>query len=162
LNFHYETQPLPTWLGWYAHQLPAVVQRVSVAAMFGVELLVPWLVFAGRKSRLAAFVPLVGLQLLIAATGNYAFFNLLTIALCLTLLDDAALPAWLRGRLPAASRKRPAASLARRFWRSRPSWSQPADHRPATGVGLPWPDPLVALYRAVAPFGSVNGYGLFA
>ena len=22
LNYHYQTQPLPTWIGWYAHQLP--------------------------------------------------------------------------------------------------------------------------------------------
>ena len=28
------------------------------------------------------------LQLLIIATGNYNFFNLLTIALCIPLLDD--------------------------------------------------------------------------
>jgi len=33
---------------------------------------------------------LVGLQLLIAATGNFAFFNLLAIALCVWLVDDAA------------------------------------------------------------------------
>jgi len=26
LTFHYETQPLPTWIGWYAHQLPVLVQ----------------------------------------------------------------------------------------------------------------------------------------
>jgi hypothetical protein len=29
------------------------------------------------------------LQLIIMATGNYCFFNLLTIVLCLVLLDDA-------------------------------------------------------------------------
>jgi hypothetical protein len=31
------------------------------------------------------------LQLLIALTGNYAFFNLLSVALCLFLLDDVVL-----------------------------------------------------------------------
>jgi hypothetical protein len=31
------------------------------------------------------------LQTLIALTGNYAFFNLLTAAICVFLLDDAAL-----------------------------------------------------------------------
>ncbi|HEY8232159.1 MAG TPA: lipase maturation factor family protein, partial [Vicinamibacteria bacterium] len=77
LDYHYWTQPLPTWLGWYAHQLPSWFQHASVAAMFGIELLAPWLVFAGRRARLVAFFPLAGLQLLIAATGNYAFFNLL-------------------------------------------------------------------------------------
>lgn len=99
LDYHYWTQPLPTWIGWHMHQLPSWFQKASVAAMFGVELLVPLLVFAGRWARVAALVPLVGLQLLIAATGNYAFFNLLTAALCLTLLHDQALPAPLRARL---------------------------------------------------------------
>ena len=32
---------------------------------------------------------LVALQLVIIATGNYGFFNVLTILLCVPLLDDA-------------------------------------------------------------------------
>ena len=39
LRYHYETQPLPTPLAWYAHQLPLAVHRASVAAMFAIELL---------------------------------------------------------------------------------------------------------------------------
>ena len=31
LTFHYETQPLPTWIGWYAHQLPVWAQKASAA-----------------------------------------------------------------------------------------------------------------------------------
>ena len=42
------------------------------------------------SSALVAAVLLVGLQLLIAVTGNFAFFNLLSIALCVWLVDDAA------------------------------------------------------------------------
>ena len=34
----------------------------------------------------------MGFQVLIAATGNYAFFNVLTIALCVFLADPAWLP----------------------------------------------------------------------
>ena len=30
LNYHYETQPLPTWISWYAHQLPDWFQSLSV------------------------------------------------------------------------------------------------------------------------------------
>jgi predicted DCC family thiol-disulfide oxidoreductase YuxK len=91
LNFHYETQPLPTWIGWYAHQLPAWFQRTSVGIMFAIELVVPFLIFAPRRPRIVACITLVCLQLGIMATGNYCFFNLLSIALCLVLLDDAAL-----------------------------------------------------------------------
>jgi hypothetical protein len=164
LDYHYWTQPLPTWLGWYAHQLPGWFQQASVAAMFGVELLVPLLVFAGRKARVAAFLPLTALQLLIAATGNYAFFNLLTLTLGLTLLHDEALPA----RLRALAGEAAAPTAVRRI--------RPQDVAlaavvlplslmqlvAATRVQVPWPEPLVALYRAAAPFESVNGYGLFA
>jgi hypothetical protein len=132
--------------------------------MFAVELPVPLLVFAGRRARLAAFFPLAALQLLIAATGNYAFFNLLTLALCLTLLDDAALPRGLRERLPTAGtggpdrRMRPQ-DIALAIVVVPLSLMQLLG---ATRLPLRWPEPLVALYRAVAPFESVNGYGLFA
>jgi lipase maturation factor 1 len=90
LQFHYETQPLPTWLGWYAFQLPAWVQSGSAAIMFVVELAVPFLIFGPRRPRHFACVAFVVLQVMIMLTGNYGFFNLLTMALCLLLLDDAA------------------------------------------------------------------------
>ena len=88
LNFHYETQPLPTWFGWYAHQLPEWLQKISVIGMFAVELVVPFLIFAPRRLRTAGCIGLIGLQVFIILTGNYCFFNLLTIALCLLLIDD--------------------------------------------------------------------------
>src|SRR5580704_5802552 len=86
LSVHYETQPLPTPLAWYAHQLPAWFQRASCAIMFAVELGTPWALFAPRRWRHPAALALIGLQIVIAATGNYTFFNLLTIALCLLCL----------------------------------------------------------------------------
>ena len=99
LAYHYETQPLPTWLGWYAHQLPMAWQRASTLVMFGIELVVPWLILAPRHLRLIACGCLVALQLLIAATGNYGFFNLLTLLLCLLLCDDTVWPRAWRARL---------------------------------------------------------------
>ena len=88
LNFHYETQPLPTWIGWYAHQFPEWLHKVSVVGMFAVELVIPFLIFAPRRLRTIGCIGLIGLQVLILLTGNYCFFNLLTIALCLLLIDD--------------------------------------------------------------------------
>ena len=88
LNFHYETQPLPTVLGWWAHQAPAWLQQFSTAFVLVVETVVPFFIWAPRRVRLLAAALLIGLQVLIALTGNYAFFNLLTIALCLLLIDD--------------------------------------------------------------------------
>ena len=89
LPVHYETQPLPTPLAWYMYQLPAWFQRGSVGFVFFVELIVPFLIFAPRRIRFLAARAIVVLQVLILLTGNYAFFNLLTISFCLFLIDDA-------------------------------------------------------------------------
>ena len=91
LAVHYETQPLPTWIGWYAHQLPFWFQRTCCALMFITELAAPFLIFCGRRARQIACGAFVLFMLLISLTGNYCFFNLLTMALCLLLLDDAFL-----------------------------------------------------------------------
>ena len=91
LTFHYETQPIPTPIAWYANLLPLWFQTGSTALALGIELVVPWFIFTPRRLRCWAAMLLVGFQGLIGLTGNYAFFNLLTIALCLFLLDDAAI-----------------------------------------------------------------------
>src|SRR5215469_58093 len=89
LPVHYETQPLPTPVAWYFYQLPAWFQRVSVGFVFFVELFIPFLILAPRRIRMSAALPIISLQALIALTGNYAFFNLLTVMLCLFLFDDS-------------------------------------------------------------------------
>ncbi len=89
LALHYETQPLPTAVGWYAHQLPMNAQRFCCGAMFFIELVVPFFIFLGRRMRAVAFAVFVFFQTLILLTGNYGFFNLLTLVLCIPLLDDA-------------------------------------------------------------------------
>jgi predicted DCC family thiol-disulfide oxidoreductase YuxK len=90
LMFHYYTQPLPTWIGWYANQLPVAFQKFSCAAMFAIELGAPWLIFTPRRTRFIGAASLFLLQILILSTGNYTFFNFLTLALCVLLFDDFA------------------------------------------------------------------------
>ncbi len=176
LRYHYWTQPLPTWIGWWAHHLPDWFQTTSCALMFVVELAVPLLVFAPRRLRVASFFPLVGLQLLIAATGNYAFFNLLTMSLCVLVLDDAALPAWLRGKplsLPmetSEAQAAPPAAGRRRRWplavlapvAAAVLLVSVSVSAATVGLARLVPQPLFALYRTAGPFGLVNSYGLFA
>jgi hypothetical protein len=87
LQYHYETQPLPTWTSWSMHQLPAWFQQFSALVMFAFELLVPVLLFGSRQWRRLACAGIAGFQLLIALTGNYGFFNLLTIVLCVPQLE---------------------------------------------------------------------------
>jgi predicted DCC family thiol-disulfide oxidoreductase YuxK len=91
LSYYFQTEPLPTPLAWYVHHLPhAVLTAATVATLF-IELILPFLIFFPRRLRFVAAFGIVLLQVVILLTGNYAFFNLLTMALCLLLFDDAAL-----------------------------------------------------------------------
>src|SRR5258708_9866823 len=90
-TYHYFTQPLPTPLAWYMHQLPLPIHEIEVLGTFFVELLVPFLIFLPRRFRLIAAVFIVAQQTIIFLTGNYTFFNLLTMVLCVPLLDDRVL-----------------------------------------------------------------------
>jgi hypothetical protein len=163
LEYHYWTQPLPTWIGWYASLLPAWCQELSCAILFAIELGAPCLIWGGSRPRLVAFVSLVLLQLLIFATGNYCFFNVLTVALSLLLIDDRFWPAALRQRIE----RREAGARAWPRWVTAPVaalivlLSVVQMFSPAR-LGADWPEPLRVLRRAASPLRLVNGYGLFA
>jgi len=91
LNYHFETQPLPTIFSWYAHHLSETLLTAGVVFTLLTELVVPFLIFAPRRFRMLAASIVITFQFLIIITGNYNFFNLLTIAICLFLYDDAFL-----------------------------------------------------------------------
>ncbi len=99
LSYYFQTEPLPTPLAWYAHHLPQGLLTASTAATFVIELGLPFLIFCPRRLRFVAAFGILSLEVLILLTGNYAFFNLLTMALCLALFDDAALRKVLPQRL---------------------------------------------------------------
>lgn len=168
LNFHYETQPLPTSLGWYAHHLPEWFQKFSVAGMFGIEIVVPFLIFAPRRPRFLGAIVLAALQLLIAVTGNYCFFNLLTIALCILLLDDAMLRRCLPTRI-AMELALPSTIDVAKKWKRLAIGALAAFILLLSGIRMTgtffWRDgfPPVAqgVLKWVAPFRVVNSYGLF-
>jgi len=154
LDYHYWTQPLPTWIGWYANLLPEAAQRASCAVMLAIELLVPMLIWGGAAARKIACAAFVALQLLIAATGNYGYFNLLTIALAVMLLDDEAATssptarAWPRPVIVTVASVIGLLSFLATFGPSR--------------FGQEWPAPLTTLRRTLAPLRLVGNYGLFA
>ena len=91
LDYHYWSQPLPTVFGWWADKSPEWFKHFSVAFCLVVEIIVPFFIWAPRRLRLIAAGLLIFLQIAIAITGNYCFFNLLTIALCLLLIDDSVI-----------------------------------------------------------------------
>jgi predicted DCC family thiol-disulfide oxidoreductase YuxK len=170
LNYHFETQPLPTWIGWYAHHFPAWVHKSDTALMFVIEIAIPFLIFLPRRPRQLACLAFLALQFFIMLTGNYCFFNLLAMMLCLTLLDDATLqkclPAkWCRCPAPAFPNER----SPFRFVRGALIVPLVAivlitSMVQFSGMFHPrlWlPRQLLMIEQRIEPLRSFNGYGLF-
>jgi predicted DCC family thiol-disulfide oxidoreductase YuxK len=170
LQFHYWSQPLPDPVSVWANDLPPSFQTFSCAAMFAIELGAPFLIFGVRRMRQGACAAIAFLQIVILATGNYGFFNWLTLALCVPLLDDAV---WTR-LIPARFRSLPAP--ARRRWTGE-RWVRRAGLPALALVYLAastgemvarlgrhrgWKAPFIDLVETLEPLRSVNGYGLFA
>jgi predicted DCC family thiol-disulfide oxidoreductase YuxK len=165
LEYHFWTQPLPTPLAWYAAQLPPWLLVSGTAAALAIELGSVFLIFLPRRLRAAAAWCVLLLQSLILLTGNYNFFNLLTMLLCIFLFDDAALRRLIprraasragdRAPLPGRAATLVATALAlivvpvglNRIWQT------------LIRADLPV---LGQVSRAVSPFLIVNPYGLFA
>ena len=169
LTYHFETQPLPTWIGWIAHQAPRWMLMTGGGATLAIELALPWAIFAGRWGRRIACAGFVALMVAIGLTGNYTFFNGLTIVISIALLDDAdllgILPRSLRHAYEVAGEGPPAlqgpvvAALRRAsVWPRRAA----AVVLATANVGLFVGGPPGLVWRALAPLASVNSYGLFA
>jgi lipase maturation factor 1 len=159
--------------------MPAWFHGLSVGFMFFAELIAPFFVFGPRPMRRAGFASLLLLQLLIAATGNYGFFNLLAIVICVCILDDCDWE-WLTGlllpRRKPTQELNPADEIARVPSKA---WSWP--RRLVIGVAggaialvtatqtletvapeFLIPSELLVLSQWLEPFRSTNSYGLFA
>ncbi|HZS53573.1 MAG TPA: lipase maturation factor family protein [Bryobacteraceae bacterium] len=168
LRFHFMTQPLPNPIAYYAYRLPPGTLDFMTAATLAIESLAPFLLFCPRRLRQIGVAFLMFLQLLIIFTGNYAFFNLLTLALCLWGLDDRTFV--------------PIASLLQKTF---PRASSPANANRFTSVRAASNVILVLVtflgvlqlldmvhpaafrftrkpFAAIAPLEIVNSYGLFA
>src|SRR6266567_3299575 len=168
LDYHYWSQPLPTVFAWWADKSPEWFKHFSVAFCLVVEIIVPFFIWAPRRPRLIAAGLIIFLQLAIAITGNYCFFNLLTIALCLLLIDDAT---W---RAVAAVARRGDSDVVLRAAASDRGYNfaplailivtLPLNLwlcYTALKPEVDWPKPLGMVYARIEPFRILNGYGLF-
>jgi hypothetical protein len=88
MTFYYETAPLPTWLAWYAHHLPAWWHHLESWLTLGFELVLPFGLFGPRVVRLGTAAFLTFFQAINAATANYGFFCYLATCLHVFCLDD--------------------------------------------------------------------------
>ncbi|HTS87621.1 MAG TPA: lipase maturation factor family protein [Gemmatimonadales bacterium] len=167
LHYHFFTQPLPTWTAWYANLLPEWMKSAGVIATFTIELGAPWLILLGRVPRLVAFAATVLLQMMIGGTGNYTFFNILTVALALLLIDDSVwrriLPAgFVRGAIETPEKREEAvvaewlrvtAGTVLFVLALGTLWDTVFGYGTLPGVD--------SALRWAGPLESVNGYGLF-
>lgn len=173
MSFHYVTQPIPNGVAWYAQQLPLWWHKCETASVLFIELVIPFLLFGPRPARLACGVAFVVLQLLIMTTGNFAFFNWLTIALCVCIFDDAfflrQLPRTVRRVLDSGAATRRKLLLSVRssalftiFMATVITVHCVQSVRSLTGLNVPIPEPALAALAVLRPFHIVNHYGLFA
>jgi hypothetical protein len=88
MDDYYQNGPLPTWIGWYAHQLPHWFHAGSVFLTLALELVLIWAAFLPRRIRIALFFVVTPWQLGIILTANYTFLNYLVLLLAILLLDD--------------------------------------------------------------------------
>ena len=107
MEHHYETQPMPNPVSWFAHHLPLSVHRAAVVVNHVVELAVPFLYFAPQPFAAIAGVATILFQAWLSLTGNFSWLNFLTAVLAVTTLSDgvigAVLPveAWTVAPVPA-------------------------------------------------------------
>src|ERR1700722_11947333 len=88
MDQYYQNGPLPTWIAWYAHQLPHWFHAATAILTLALELILIFAIFLPRPSRIALFFLITAWQAGIILTSNYAFLNYLVLVLGFLLLDD--------------------------------------------------------------------------
>jgi phage terminase large subunit-like protein len=175
MDEYYQNGPLPTWIAWYAHQLPHSFHAATAVLTLALELVLIFAIFLPRRSRIVLFFLITAWQIGIILTSNYAFLNYIVLVLGFLLLDDKFLARFFPRRPRPAVAASPDAPLtvdpATQGWRSRlRMWVQ--------AIFLTWifyattallilmlfPNaPLpTAPVRALEPFRVANEFGLFA
>ena len=175
MDQYYQNGPLPTWIAWYAHQLPHTFHAATAVLTLALELVLIFAIFLPRRSRIALFFVITAWQIGIILTSNYAFLNYLVLVLGFLLLDDKFLARYFPQRLrPTAASLAGApatAAAVAQGWRSNLRLSVQAIFltwifyaTSALLIFMLFPAaPLPAgPVRALEPFRIANEFGLFA
>ena len=91
MDQYYQNGPLPTWIGWYAHQFPHWFHAFTAFLTLFTELFVVWMLFLPRRFRIICFFIVTPFEVSIILTANYTFLNYLVLFLGILLLDDGFL-----------------------------------------------------------------------
>ena len=179
MDQYYQNGPLPTWIAWYAHQLPHSFHAATAILVLALELVLIFAIFLPRRSRIVLFFVITAWQIGIILTSNYAFLNYIVLGLGFLLLDDK----FLARILPQSFGCAALASTAARAAGLGPAESPEHDlrsslHLSVQAIFLTWifyvtlalllfmPFPRAPLpwgpIRALEPFRIANEFGLFA
>jgi hypothetical protein len=183
MDEYYQNGPLPTWIGWYAQQLPHGFHAAMAFATLALELGLVWMVFLPRPWRIILFVIVTPWQMGIILTANYTFLNYLVLVLGFLLLNDRLLARFLPRRwkesFPCQLNATPSANEAcTTKWRTRLAqylralklalvaamltwlfYASTVQLMWMIKPGIPLPTTPVA---ALEPFRIADRYGLFA
>jgi lipase maturation factor 1 len=183
MDQYYQNGPLPTWIGWYAQQLPHWFHAGTVYATLAMELGLVWMLFLPRRWRIVCFFIVTPWQVGVILTANYAFLNYLVLVMGVLLLHDrflrSALPQKFRARFvtePSNPQAAPIEGLP--AWRTKLSKQWNVLKVSLTAVMLSWifyttTAKLIWMFAreaplptspvaALEPFRIANQYGLFA
>jgi hypothetical protein len=150
MDFHHETQPMPNPLSWFFHRLPRPFHRVEVLGNFVAQLVLPFGLFLPQPVGSIAAVLMIGTQLYLVVSGNYAWLNWVTILAIVAALAD------------------PFATTSGATFQPAPSWFNAAVAALVIVIAILswWPvrnmaSPRQAMNASFNPFRLVNTYGAF-
>jgi hypothetical protein len=112
MDFHHETQPMPNPLSWWFHHLPRRFHRLEIVGNFVAQLVLPIGLFLPQPIAAIAALGMIGSQLYLVVSGNYAWLNWLTILAAVAAIADpagagrgafAATPEWFSATVLAIS-----------------------------------------------------------
>jgi hypothetical protein len=88
MEFHHETQPMPNPLSWFFHHLPRPIHRMEAVGNFVAQLVLPFGLFLPQPFATVAALLLIGTQLYLVVSGNYAWLNWVTIVVMTAAIAD--------------------------------------------------------------------------
>ena len=108
LAYHHETQPLPNPASWWFHRLSPGLHRVEALANHATQLVVVFGLLAPPPVASVAALVMVVTQGYLILSGNFAWLNLLTLVVALSVVDGS----WYAAVLPVE----PPAELSSPTW----------------------------------------------
>lgn len=88
MKFYWLNIPSPSPLGLVLYNLPLWFHKIMTLLSLLAEISIPFCMLFGRRGRRLAFFISLTVSVFIQLTGNFGFFNLLTIVLSVWCLDD--------------------------------------------------------------------------